>query len=143
MDKVLSLYRQLNQSGVRFYCWDMGDERAATVELQGRYGIFVDFDNIHSQAEELVTVAHEGGHCMTGATHKVSSPYDLIEQHEKKAWKWAVCHLISRKELDAAVADGYTDLWSLAEYFGVTESFMRKVVCLYTNGNLADELYFC
>ena len=46
------------------------------------------------------------------------------------------------EDLDVAVADGYTDIWSLAEHFGVTEDFMRKAVCWYTHGNLATELYF-
>jgi len=40
------------------------------------------------------------------------------------------------------VALGCTDLWMLAEHFGVTEGFMRKVVCWYTHGNLAADLYF-
>ena len=30
----------------------------------------------------------------------------------------------------------------LAEYFEVTEDFMRKAVCLYVHGNVATELYF-
>lgn len=139
---ILSLYRQLNEQGIRFYCWDLEQERAVTVELGGQYGVFMDHDNIHTGAEEKVTVAHEGGHCMTGATHRVSSPYDLIERHENKAWKWAVTNLISEDELDSAIADGYTEIWSLADYFGVTEEFIRKVVCLYTYGNVATELYF-
>ena len=33
-------------------------------------------------------------------------------------------------------------LQKIAEYFGVTEDFMRKAVCWYTYGNLATELYF-
>ena len=49
---------------------------------------------------------------------------------------------ISEDDLDEAVADGYTDIYSLAEHFGVPEDFMRKAVCWYTHGNLATELYF-
>lgn len=56
--------------------------------------------------------------------------------------EWAVQSYISENDLDDAVADGHTDLWDLAEYFGVTEDFMKKVVCWYTHGNLATELYF-
>ena len=46
------------------------------------------------------------------------------------------------EQLDEAIALGYTELWQLADFFGVTESFMRKAVCLYVHGNLASELYF-
>ena len=142
MDKTLALYEELNERGVRFYHWPLGDDQAATIEVDGQYGVFMDFGNIHTGAEELVAVAHEGGHVATGATHKVSSPYDLVAKHEYKADKWAVRRLISADALDAAVADGYTDLYSLAEHFNVTEPFMKKAVCLHTHGNLAADLYF-
>lgn len=32
-------------------------------------------------------------------------------------------------------------MWDLAEHFGVTEDFMRKVVCWYMYGNLDVDLY--
>lgn len=142
MEKILTLYDELNSAGVRFYHWDLDDGQATTIETGGNYGIFMDFHNISTEAEELVTVAHEGGHVFTGATHKVSSPYDLIAKHEYKADKWAVQRLISADALDAAVAEGYTDIYSLAEHFNVTVPFMKKAVCLHTHGNLAADLYF-
>ena len=142
MNKILALYNHLNDIGAKFFVWDMGDTPAATIEIDGRYGVFLDFDNIETTAEELVIVAHEGGHICTGAMHKISSPYDLIEKHEYKADKWAIEHIISAEELDKAMASGRTEIWSLAEYFNVTEDFMRKAICWYTHGNLATDLYF-
>lgn len=76
------------------------------------------------------------------ATHEVNSPFDLVAKHEYKADKWAIERALSVDELDDAVAEGHTEIWDLAEYFGVTEDFMRKAVCWYTYGNLATELYF-
>ena len=54
----------------------------------------------------------------------------------------AVRKLIPVEQLDDAVAGGCTELWELADRFGVTEDLMRKAVCLYVHGNLAAELYF-
>ena len=142
MDRLLSFYQKVNSAGVRFYLWPMNGEKATTIEISGKYGIFMDFDSIESSKEEAVVVAHEAGHACTGATHKVSSPFDLVEKHEYKAWKWAAQNYIAVDELDDAVASGHTELWDLAEYFGVTEDFMRKAVCWYTYGNLATDLYF-
>ncbi len=142
MDRLLSLYRKLNSDGVRFYLWPLQEDKVVTMEVGGTYGIFMDFDNIQSSKEETTIVAHEGGHASTGATHKVCSPIDLVEKHEYKAWKWAVKNYITEDELDDAVANGHTDIYSLAEYFDVTEDFMRKVVCWYTHGNLDTDLYF-
>ena len=67
---------------------------------------------------------------------------DKGQAHENRADKWAVKRIIPVDELDEAVADGYTEIWELAEKFGVPEPFMRKAVCLYVPGNLAAELYF-
>ena len=67
---------------------------------------------------------------------------DIRKKHENRADKRAIELRLSADDLDQAVADGHTDLWDLAEHFGVTEEFMRKAVCWYTHGNLATELYF-
>ncbi len=142
MDKLLSLYRELGEAGARFYDWDLQGCKAATIKLGPQYGIFLDLRAIDTRAEELVNLAHEGGHFSTGATHAISSPYDLVEKHEAKAWKWAVNRLIPPEELDRAVSEGHTCLWDLADYFGVTEDFMKKAVCLHTYGNVAADLYF-
>ena len=142
MERLLSLYQKIQRSGTRFYMWDLHGDKAATLEVNGSYGVFMDFDQIGSAREEASIVAHEGGHVCTGATHKVSSPFDLIEKHECKAWKWAAQNYITEGELDEAVAEGHTELWDLAEYFGITEDFMKKIVCWYTYGNVTAELYF-
>lgn len=92
--------------------------------------------------ESTVHLAHELGHCMTGSFYTAYSPLDIRKKHEYKANKWAVQHLISESDLDEAVAEGNTEIWQLAEYFGVTEDFMKKAVCFYTYGNLAADLYF-
>ncbi len=142
MDIILRLYSDLNALGTKFYHWNMDGEKAATLEINGQYGVFMDFGSIDTLAEETVIVAHEGGHICTGATHKVCSPYDLVEKHEYKANKWAIKRLIPADELDKAVADGHTSIYDLAEHFEVTEDFMRLAVCWYTHGNLAVDLYF-
>lgn len=93
-------------------------------------------------ANERVHLAHEIGHSMTGAFYNPYTPLDIRAKHEYRANKWAVKQLISGEELHEAMAEGYTEIWSLAEYFNVTEDFMKMVVCWYTYGNLSAELYF-
>lgn len=104
--------------------------------------IAMDNRELHRDAERRVHLAHELGHCLTGSFYNRYASRDLRGKHEYQADKWAVQTLISAQELDDAVASGYTDVWSLAEHFGVTEAFMKKVVCWYTHGNLSEELYF-
>ena len=127
---VISLYKEIENMGASFYHWDLSNEQVATIEIGRRYGVFMDFDTIETAAEETVLVAHEGGHISTGSTHQVNSPYEIIKK------------LIPKDELDKAVSEGHTEVWDLADYFNVTEEFIRKAVCWYTRGNLSTELYF-
>lgn len=142
MADILSVYDKLQRNGIEFYRWNLGEDKAATICIDERYGIFMNYGNICSSAEEMVVVAHEGGHIFTGRLHRVNSPYEIVAQHENRADKWAIEELIGEEELNAAVEEGHTEIWDLAEYFGVTEDFMRKAVCWYKNGNLAVDAYF-
>ena len=92
--------------------------------------------------QERVHLGHELGHCLTGSFYSVYTAVDCRQRHENRADKWAIRKLIPVDQLDDAVASGCTELWELAERFGVTESLMRKAVCLYVHGNVAQELYF-
>ena len=91
---------------------------------------------------EIVHMAHELGHCLTGSFYNRHTRFDIRQRHENRADKWAVRQIISVEDLDTAIAAGYTEVWQLAEYFSVTEQFMRKAICLYVHGNVATELYF-
>ena len=95
-----------------------------------------------TDAQEKTQLAHEIGHCETGSFYSRYVKVDSRQRHENRADKWAVRRLISADDLDNAVAEGHTELWDLADYFGVTEDFIKKAVCLYTHGNIAAELYF-
>ena len=91
---------------------------------------------------ERVHLAHELGHCVTGSFYNIHARVDSRRRHENRADKWAIKQLIPVDALDDAIAAGDTQLWELAERFGVTEELMRKAVCYYVHGNLATELYF-
>ncbi len=108
----------------------------------GRCAIGLDLPHRRSRNELRVRLAHELGHCVTGSFYNRWSPCDVRRLHENRADKYAVRALISEEALDEAVAEGHTDPWDLADYFGVDEGFLKKAVCLYTYGNLAAELYF-
>lgn len=108
----------------------------------GRCSIAINHWRMTSTALETACLAHELGHCETGSFYNPWAKLDVRQKHENRADKWAIKKLVPVDELDSAVADGYTDLWSLADRFGLPVDFMRKVVCWYTHGNLATELYF-
>ena len=96
-----------------------------------QYAIFFNPNAIHSLADETCIAAHEAGHIMTGTTHKVNSPCDIVARHEEKASRWAIQHVVPHEEYIHALHNGICEVWDLAEYFGVTESFMRKAIHYY------------
>ena len=104
--------------------------------------IGMDYGVLKNEADKRVHLAHELGHCKTGSFYNRWAAMDIRQKHEHRADKWAIEKIIPVDELDKAVADGYTEMWELADRFGVTEDFMRKAVCWYTYGNLCTNLYF-
>ena len=104
--------------------------------------IGIDEALLETESEKRVHLGHEVGHCVTGSFYNRWAACDIRQKHENRADKWAIEKLVPERALDDAVADGYTDIFSLAEHFEVTEDFMRKAVCWYTYGNLAADLYF-
>ncbi len=108
----------------------------------GRCSIGMDPGIQDGGVREKTHLAHELGHCLTGSFYNRYAAVDCRRRHENRADKWAVEALIPVEQLDEAIAQGCTEIWQLAEHFGVTEEFMRKAVCWYVHGNLATELYF-
>jgi len=94
-------------------------------------GLYVAIDEDLSGAMEKVCLAHELGHCTTGSFYNIYSKLDIREKHEKRADKWAIGELVPKPAFIKALEDGYDNVYSLAEYFGVTPDFMQKTVELY------------
>jgi len=129
--ELSELYTDLEKQRIKLFTRDIGFAKAATIEINGNYGIFLDlacFQSIKSYKECL---AHELGHCATGCTHKVSSSLDLVAKHEYKANRWAIERYIPFEDLQKAIEKGYIEKWQLAEYFDLPEEFIEKALNYY------------
>lgn len=143
MTSVKELYRMADQQNIAIHLFPLGKREALSfMELTGECYIAIDPRKLTSEADERNKLAHELGHCCTGAFYNRYSPYDCRKRQENRADKWAIQKLIPSDDLDEAIALGCTELWQLAEHFGVSEDFIRKAVCYHVHGNLATELYF-
>lgn len=137
------LYALAQQQNIEVVTYPLPHNGSLSVtDGQGRCAIAMDEAVLDGGALERVHLAHELGHCLTGSFYSIHTAVDTRQRHEYRADKWAVKQLISAQALDDAVASGCTELWELAEYFGVTEQFLRKAVCYHVHGNVAQELYF-
>lgn len=131
MVDVDELYGYADDAGISVDRFMMSNAESLSEPI-GNGAIAIDPFRIKSAADEKVKLAHEIGHCERGAFYNRHSPFDVVAKHENRADRWAIKKLVPKDELDVAVADGRIELWELAEYFDVTEDFMRKAVALYS-----------
>ncbi|MCI5500026.1 MAG: ImmA/IrrE family metallo-endopeptidase [Clostridiales bacterium] len=139
---TLELYQDAQREDIPIIALDIPENGSMCVQGDLRCYIGVDYNVLEDEASKRVHLAHELGHCITGSFYNIWAARDVRQKHELRADKWAIERMIPVEALDQAVAEGYTDIWALADYFGVTEEFMRKAVCWHTHGNLDTELYF-
>ena len=143
MKELTDLYRKAEQLNIPIYHLPLPKTGSVSImDETGRCSIGMDLPRRRSQTEQRVRLAHELGHCVTGSFYNRFSGCDERRRHENRADKYAIEELIPVAELDEAVAEGCTEQWELAERFGVDEDFLRKALCWYVHGNLAEELYF-
>ena len=143
MKELQEFYRLAEQETIaidRFRL--LSRESLSIMDDDGKCYIAIDPGKIACEADERTKLAHELGHCITGSFYNRYSNFDCRQKHENRADKWAISETISEVDLDDAVASGCITIWDLAEWFGVTENFMKKAICWYTYGNVATELYF-
>ncbi len=143
MVPLSELYTFADAMSYDLYWIRSGDARICSMSVtDGQHcAIMLDPTCLQQASQERRTLAHELGHCCTGSFYNQYAARDLRQKHENRADKWAIGRLIPRDELERAVEAGNTELWQLAEHFGVPEEFMKKAVCWYRHGNLASDLY--
>ena len=95
--------------------------------------IFMNENVYRTTAERYTVLMHERGHLDSGAMYSVNTPLITVEQCEYRAWKRAVMTVLPFAALLAAFEAGITEVWQLAEYFDVTEDFIRKAVEIYVS----------
>ena len=137
------LYALARQQNIEVLSYPMPGNESMSVMLEdGRCFVGMDDSVRDGGVQERVHLSHELGHCVTGSFYNIYAAIDHRQRHENRANKWAIQALIPVGALDDAIAEGCTEVWELAERFQVTEEFVRKAVCFYVHGNVAEELYF-
>ena len=132
MDQLTALYALAAGQGIGVHRFSL--PRTGSLSIQdpgGRCHIGLDERAMETSAEETVHLAHEVGHCLTGSFYNRYAPCDLRQKHENRADRWAIRRLIDPARLYDALAAGITEPWELAEWFGVTEPFLRKALAYY------------
>ena len=135
MADLLDLYDLAEIHNIGVYWFDLGAAESLSLQMEdGSCAIAMDPWRLPTVADETVKLAHELGHCETGSFYNRYAARDIRQKYENRANKWAYKKLIPEDELKNAVRQGYHEPWELAEYFGVTEAFLRGALEFYNRG---------
>ena len=130
------LYAFADQLGIVVLSFPLPYCESISIEQDDNYFIGIDDKQLDSSKKERVHIAHELGHCVTGSFYNEYSPVDNRGKCEAAADRWAVKKLINKDELIKQLKSGM-DVWDLAEYFNVTEDFIKKAYHLYFEVQIA------
>ena len=92
--------------------------------------IVIDYKQITDNQQLTTCAAHEIGHCKTGSFYPPFS-LELRSRMEYRANKWVIKNLAPKDEMIIAIENGNTEIWQLAEYFGITEEMVRFAMWVY------------
>lgn len=127
---LTSLYTLAQANDIQIFSFDMNACESMSLLKSGNCYIAIDPFKIKNISDEKVKLAHELGHCETGAFYNQYAVCDIRERHERRADKWAIKKLVPEDELKEA-CKWCANLWELSEHFGVTEDFMQKALDYY------------
>lgn len=107
---------------------------SCSVRINNNY--YIGINNDIKSSDQNVHMAHELGHCLTGSMYNMYAPLDNRDKHELRADKWAFKTLVPLKKLITAVERGIKEIWELADFFTVTEDFIKKAITYYEENKL-------
>lgn len=126
------LYSYADEHNIPIISFDMPKSESMSILYEGNCFIGIDPFTIKSETQEKVKLAHELGHCETGAFYNEYATCDIREKHERRANIWAIKKLIPKDKLIKAIQSGFGEnRWELSEYFGVTEDLMKFALEYY------------
>ena len=132
MFELSDFYSYCKNNNVEVIPYTGCPQAAATIRDEGFYAVFLDFSKIMSTRLLRGVCAHELGHVATGALHKVSSPYELVERSEYRANRYMAENFLTEEAFREAFAAGCSQLWELAEYFDLPEQDVKNALTYWT-----------
>ena len=129
--KTEKLYEIAQQNDITVEGYPLPENKAVTVQIGDKYFVAIDPKVLCSNSQEKVCLAHEIGHCRTGAVYTPGDNKQTLNKQEARALKWAIESLVPLDALREAIKNGCTDLSSLSEHFEVTDDFMCQVLIHY------------
>ena len=125
------VYNDVESNNIEILEYKIGNRKSIIAKIDNEVTIALNKSLIETAAEEKSYLIHEFGHFNTASYYTFNTKYELRCQKEYRANRWAVHEYLPADELLAAVSKGFTETYQLAEYFDVTEDFIRTALNIY------------
>ena len=123
---VDEVYEKIQNNDIKVLHFGLQNVKSVSVEVDNKYGIFINHKEIKNSDEEFLVATHEYGHCMTGSTHPPYSSIDIVSRHEHRADRRAILDFLPIDKIKSAIKDGCRYAYEFSEYLGVPEQFIIK-----------------
>lgn len=133
---LTEVYKKISDANIELFSYDIPQIKAATIEINKKYGIFLNYNEIEDADDEFLVLAHEYGHCASGATHKITSKFETISRHEYRADRKSIIDFLPIEKIQQAIRYGCQTKYEFATFLGVPEDFVIKAFKHYTAMNL-------
>ena len=131
MVSMADVYSAIEETNANLVIWNHPLLDALTLEMNRNYDIFINPEKSKTISAFQTKLIHEWGHCSTGSTHHINSPFELIEKNEFKANRASFERFLPFADIKKAVNEGLTEYWELAEYFNIEEEYIRQAIHYY------------
>lgn len=132
----LDLYEYAEENNIAIECVDLPINKALSIQIEQADYIGIDKNVAADSAEERTLLAHELGHCATGAFYDTNAPKISRSRQERRAIKWALLRYVPKSELLRLIREKYHND-EIADIFGVTEEFLSKAYTYYFEYGIA------
>ena len=132
----LDLYELAEKENIMIDKCALPKNKALSVKIGQSEFIGIDVDVADDSAQERTLLAHELGHCMTGAFYDIGATDTDRRKAEYKAARWSVVHCVPKTELINLIAQGYSRS-EIAELFGVSEPLVQEAYTFYFDYGIA------
>lgn len=132
----IDLYEYADNENIAVERADLPKNKALSLRIGQKEYINIDKTVADDSAEERTLLAHELGHCATGAFYDIGAAQIVRARCEHRAVKWALLRCVPKQELVKLLSSRYKD-YEIADYFGVTEKMIHIAYTYYFEYGIA------
>lgn len=124
--RIENVYKKIHDNDIKIFHRGISGVKSVSIEVNNKYGIFINHKEIADSDEEFCVAAHEYGHCMSGSTHPLYSPFDVISRHEYRADRKAILDFLPIETIKKAIDYGCRTPYEFSAYLDIPEAFIIK-----------------